>query len=48
MAGTLATKAATQVGVDQAIVVEQADDEPVYVSRGAYKLIGALELSRLT
>ncbi|AAZ56067.1 hemolysin [Thermobifida fusca] len=43
VAGTLATKAATQVGVDQAIVVEQADDEPVYVSRGAYKLIGALD-----
>lgn len=43
VAGSLATKAATQVGVDQAIVVEQADDEPVYVSRGAYKLIGALD-----
>ncbi len=43
VAGNVAVKAATQVGADQAIVVTQADDEPVYVSRGAHKLIGALD-----
>lgn len=43
VAGTVATKAATQVGVDQAIVVAAADDGPVYVSRGAHKLVGALD-----
>ncbi|TDQ47544.1 TlyA family RNA methyltransferase [Actinorugispora endophytica] len=43
VAGGVATKAATQVGTDQAIVVNAADNEPVYVSRGAHKLIGALD-----
>lgn len=43
VAGNPATKAATQVGADQAIVVVQTDDEPVYVSRGAHKLVGALD-----
>ncbi|MEY9211002.1 TlyA family RNA methyltransferase [Thermobifida halotolerans] len=43
VAGGTATKAATQVGADQAIVVVKADDEPVYVSRGAHKLVGALD-----
>lgn len=40
--GVVATKAATQV--DEAAAIEvQAGDEPSYVSRGAYKLIGALD-----
>ncbi|MBB6171108.1 23S rRNA (cytidine1920-2'-O)/16S rRNA (cytidine1409-2'-O)-methyltransferase [Nocardiopsis mwathae] len=41
--GVVATKAATQVGTDQAIVVKVPDEEPAYVSRGAHKLIGALD-----
>jgi 23S rRNA (cytidine1920-2'-O)/16S rRNA (cytidine1409-2'-O)-methyltransferase len=40
--GTAAAKAATQVGVDAAITVRQADAEPGYVSRGGHKLAGAL------
>ncbi|MFC3994523.1 TlyA family RNA methyltransferase [Nocardiopsis sediminis] len=43
VAGVLATKPATQVGTDQPIVVKTPDDAPVYVSRGAHKLIGALD-----
>lgn len=43
VAGTRATKAATQVGTDQAIVVKAPDDDPGYVSRGAHKLVGALD-----
>lgn len=39
--GTLATKAATGVRTDQAIVVKASRD-PEYASRGAYKLLGAL------
>ncbi|KHL11063.1 23S rRNA (cytidine1920-2'-O)/16S rRNA (cytidine1409-2'-O)-methyltransferase [Mumia flava] len=42
VAGSPATKAATQVGTDQAIVVRDTDD-PGYASRGAYKLLGALD-----
>ncbi|PSK91744.1 23S rRNA (cytidine1920-2'-O)/16S rRNA (cytidine1409-2'-O)-methyltransferase [Murinocardiopsis flavida] len=41
--GTRATKAATQVGTDQAVVVKPPDDDPGYVSRGAHKLVGALD-----
>ncbi|GAA4958413.1 hemolysin [Streptomonospora halophila] len=41
--GVPAGKAATQVGLDQAIVVKAPEDEPAYVSRGAHKLVGALE-----
>ncbi|MFT4188995.1 MAG: TlyA family RNA methyltransferase [Aeromicrobium sp.] len=41
--GTVASKAATQVGTDAAIVVRE-DDDPGYASRGAYKLLGALEV----
>lgn len=40
--GRPATKAATQVGTDAAIVVRDADD-PGWASRGAHKLLGALE-----
>ncbi|CAM3645980.1 hemolysin [Nocardiopsis rhodophaea] len=41
--GMVATKPATQVGTDQAIVVKVPDEEPAYVSRGAHKLVGALD-----
>ncbi|MFC4565328.1 TlyA family RNA methyltransferase [Nocardiopsis mangrovi] len=43
VAGVLATKPATQVGTDQPIVVKTPDDAPAYASRGAHKLIGALD-----
>ena len=39
--GTVASKAATNVTADAAIVVKNADEDPRYVSRGAYKLAGA-------
>jgi 23S rRNA (cytidine1920-2'-O)/16S rRNA (cytidine1409-2'-O)-methyltransferase len=42
VAGVRATKAATQVTTDVAIVVRRDDDSPDYVSRGAHKLAGAL------
>jgi 23S rRNA (cytidine1920-2'-O)/16S rRNA (cytidine1409-2'-O)-methyltransferase len=41
--GTLASKAATQVEEADAIVVDGDDPARQYVSRGAHKLIGALE-----
>jgi len=41
VAGSVATKAATGVTTDQAIVV-RASNEPTYASRGAHKLLGAL------
>jgi 23S rRNA (cytidine1920-2'-O)/16S rRNA (cytidine1409-2'-O)-methyltransferase len=41
--GRVATKAATQVGTDQPIVV-RAGDDPAWASRGAHKLLGALEV----
>jgi 23S rRNA (cytidine1920-2'-O)/16S rRNA (cytidine1409-2'-O)-methyltransferase len=40
--GALAGKAATQVGVDAAIIVRQAGAERDYASRGGHKLAGAL------
>lgn len=43
VAGQRAAKAATQVGTDQAVVVREADD-PGWASRGAHKLLGALEV----
>ncbi|WP_017593648.1 TlyA family RNA methyltransferase [Nocardiopsis potens] len=43
VAGMTAGKAATQVGTDQPIVVKAPDDAPSYVSRGAHKLVGALD-----
>jgi len=42
VAGQLAAKPATQVAVDAPITVQQASDGPDYVSRGGYKLAGAL------
>jgi len=42
VAGLRAQKAATQVGTDQPIVVTEQSG-PSYASRGAYKLLGALE-----
>ncbi len=42
MAGQTAVKAASQVGVDAAITIQQVSDEPEYVSRGGHKLAGAL------
>jgi len=42
VAGQLAAKPASQVAVDAAITVEQAGEGPDYVSRGGYKLAGAL------
>jgi len=44
VAGTTANKPATAVTTDAAIVVAAVDEEPGYVSRGAYKLLGALEV----
>lgn len=41
--GQTASKPATQVTTDQAIVVRESSD-PGYASRGAHKLIGALEV----
>lgn len=41
--GTPATKAATQVELSSAIVVDQDAEIHKYVSRGAHKLIGALD-----
>jgi 23S rRNA (cytidine1920-2'-O)/16S rRNA (cytidine1409-2'-O)-methyltransferase len=41
VAGRVASKPATQVGTDQAIVVRPGD-EPTWASRGAHKLLGAL------
>ncbi|MDA2808107.1 TlyA family RNA methyltransferase [Nocardiopsis suaedae] len=41
--GVPAGKAATQIGTDQAVLVKAPDDAPSYVSRGAHKLVGALE-----
>ncbi len=43
VAGTRASKAATGVTTDQAIVVKESD-EPSWASRGAHKLLGALEV----
>jgi 23S rRNA (cytidine1920-2'-O)/16S rRNA (cytidine1409-2'-O)-methyltransferase len=43
VAGRAAGKAATQVDAGAAIVVAEADTGPGYVSRGGYKLGGALE-----
>lgn len=42
--GQPATKAATAVGIDAAVALAAADrTEPAYASRGAHKLIGALD-----
>lgn len=41
--GKVAVKAATQVETSAAIVVAESDTGPEYVSRGAYKLLGALD-----
>src|SRR5918996_4298330 len=44
VSGNVATKSATGVGTDAPIVVDTSDtDDPGYASRGAHKLIGALE-----
>jgi 23S rRNA (cytidine1920-2'-O)/16S rRNA (cytidine1409-2'-O)-methyltransferase len=42
VAGVVATKPATVVTTDAALVVSQDPDRPDYVSRGAHKLAGAL------
>ncbi len=42
VAGQVAAKPASQVAVDAAITVEQVSEGPEYVSRGGYKLAGAL------
>ncbi|MDA3022364.1 MAG: TlyA family RNA methyltransferase [Actinomycetota bacterium] len=42
--GTVALKPATQVDGDVSIVVNDEDDGAHYVSRGAHKLLGALEV----
>src|SRR5262252_2603495 len=42
VSGHTALKAASQVATDAAITVQQAGDEPAYVSRGGHKLAGAL------
>ena len=41
--GVIAQKPATRVDRGAAITVQTPSDEPTYVSRGAYKLIGALD-----
>lgn len=43
VAGSIATKSATGVTTDQAIVVRESN-EPSYASRGAHKLLGALSV----
>ena len=43
LGGVVATKSATQVDASSSIVVREGDDGPDYVSRGAHKLIGALD-----
>lgn len=43
VAGSTVDKPARMVGVDEAIVVSESDDDH-YVSRGAHKLLGALEV----
>ena len=43
VAGAVASKPATGVGTDAAIVVAAGDAGPDYASRGAHKLVGALE-----
>ena len=45
VSGTVAGKPATGVGADAPIVVDTSEhDDPGYASRGAYKLLGALEV----
>jgi 23S rRNA (cytidine1920-2'-O)/16S rRNA (cytidine1409-2'-O)-methyltransferase len=44
VSGAIAAKPATAVGTDAAIVVLKSDNDPGYVSRGAYKLAGALSV----
>jgi 23S rRNA (cytidine1920-2'-O)/16S rRNA (cytidine1409-2'-O)-methyltransferase len=44
VSGTVAHKAATQVTRDQPVVVRDAANDPGWVSRGAHKLLGALEV----
>ncbi|MEO6091379.1 MAG: TlyA family RNA methyltransferase [Umezawaea sp.] len=41
--GTVATKPATAVEIDAAVVVRADVDDPNWASRGAHKLVGALE-----
>ncbi len=43
IAGTVASKSATNVSADAPIVVADDQENPRYVSRGAYKLVGALD-----
>jgi len=43
VSGQAAAKAATQVGQEAAITIRQADNGEDYVSRGGYKLTGALK-----
>ncbi|GAB3499298.1 TlyA family RNA methyltransferase [Nocardiopsis coralliicola] len=43
VSGMAAQKAATQIGTDQPVVVKEPSDGPAYVSRGAHKLVGALD-----
>lgn len=42
VAGTTASKPATQITTDQPIVVREDADDPGWASRGAHKLLGAL------
>jgi 23S rRNA (cytidine1920-2'-O)/16S rRNA (cytidine1409-2'-O)-methyltransferase len=41
--GTVASKAATAVDLDAPVVVREDVDDPGYASRGAHKLVGALD-----
>lgn len=41
--GSVATKAATQVDTASAVLVKDAEQDPGYASRGAHKLLGALD-----
>ena len=43
LGGVIATKAATQVDPTASIAVRPSQDGPDYVSRGAHKLVGALD-----
>jgi 23S rRNA (cytidine1920-2'-O)/16S rRNA (cytidine1409-2'-O)-methyltransferase len=41
--GTVATKAATAIEADTPVIVREDNDDPNWASRGAYKLVGALD-----
>jgi 23S rRNA (cytidine1920-2'-O)/16S rRNA (cytidine1409-2'-O)-methyltransferase len=45
--GNLASKSATAIDADTPVIVKDLDDDPNWASRGAHKLLGALEAFKL-